>query len=50
MSSKDKKDRRPQLTAAEVEERIKIDASPEAVARAVMSSVEVRVVRGEKSE
>ncbi len=37
-----------QPTKAEMEEEIKIEASPEELARAVMSSVEIRVVRPEK--
>ena len=43
-------DSRYQPTKAEMEEDVSIDASPEAVARAVMGDVEVGVVRGEKGK
>ena len=43
-------DRGYQPTKAELEEDVSIDASAEAVARAVMGDVEVRVVRGEKGK
>ena len=41
-------DSRYQPTKAEMEEDVSIDASPEEMARAVMSSVGVKVVRSEK--